>query len=118
MSLSKLERRQRIRFRIRKKIEGTQERPRLSVYRSNKQIYVQVVDDATGNTLVSASSKEKAVAEKGGKKVEMAAEVGKLIASKCKEKGIETVVFDRGGYKYHGRIRSLADAAREQGLKF
>ncbi len=118
MTLSKIERRQRIRYRIRKKIEGNPDRPRLSIFRSNKQIYVQVVDDLNGATLVSASSKEKSIAEKGGKKSETAALVGKLVASKCKEKGIESVVFDRGGYKYHGRVKSLADAAREGGLKF
>jgi large subunit ribosomal protein L18 len=91
----------------------------LAVYRSNKQIYAQVIDDLKGTTLMSASSKEKEVtATTGIKKVEQAKLVGKLLAAKCKEKGIETVVFDRGGNKYHGRIKSLADAAREGGLKF
>ena len=119
MALSKLDRRKRIRFRIRKKIEGTAERPRLSVFRSNKQIYVQVVDDLNGKTLVSASSKEKSISEKSSvKKTDQAGLVGKLIAEKCKDKGIESVLFDRGGYKYHGRVKSLADAAREGGLKF
>ncbi|HUS85628.1 MAG TPA: 50S ribosomal protein L18 [Bacteroidales bacterium] len=118
MALLKTERRRRIRYRIRKKIEGTAERPRLAVFRSNKQIYIQVVDDKKGVTLVSASSKEKTVLEVKCKKVEKAALVGKLIAEKCKEKGIASVVFDRGGYKYHGRVKSLADAAREGGLKF
>lgn len=118
MALTKLERRKRITLRIRKKIQGTAERPRLSVFRSNKQIYVQVIDDANGVTLVSASSKEKGVEGAGGKRIEQAAGVGKLIAGKCKEKGIENVIFDRGGYKYHGRIKSLAEAAREGGLKF
>lgn len=118
MALTKLERRTRIRMRIRKKVSGTAETPRLAVYRSNKQIYVQVIDDLKGNTLLSASSKEKEVAATGIKKVEQAKLVGKLLAAKCKEKGIETVVFDRSGNKYHGRVKSLADAAREGGLKF
>jgi large subunit ribosomal protein L18 len=119
MALTKLERRTRIKMRIRKKINGTVDKPRLSVYRSNKQIYVQVVDDFNGVTLLSACSKEKEVAEKKGiKKIEQAKLVGKILAAKCKEKGIENVVFDRSGYKYHGRVKSLADAAREGGLKF
>ncbi|MGE5419112.1 MAG: 50S ribosomal protein L18 [Chloroflexota bacterium] len=119
MALTKLERRSRIRMRIRKKITGTAESPRLAVYRSNKQIYVQVVDDLNGVTILSASSKEKDVAAQTGiKKSEQAKLVGKLLAAKCKEKGIESVVFDRSGYKYHGRVKSLADAAREGGLKF
>lgn len=106
-------------MRIRKKINGTAETPRLAVYRSNKQIYVQVVDDLNGVTILSASSKEKDVAAQTGiKKIEQAKLVGKLLATKCKEKGIEKVVFDRSGYKYHGRVKSLADAAREGGLKF
>ncbi|MGD0342253.1 MAG: 50S ribosomal protein L18 [Bacteroidales bacterium] len=119
MALTKLERRTRIRMRIRKKISGTAEIPRLAVYRSNKQIYVQVVDDLNKVTLVSASSREKEVASMTGiKKTEQAKLVGKLLASKCKEKGIDKAVFDRSGYKYHGRVKSLADAAREGGLKF
>jgi len=119
MALTKLERRSRIRMRIRKKINGTGETPRLAVYRSNKQIYVQVVDDLKGETILSASSKEKEIAAQTGiKKIEQAKLVGKLLAAKCKEKGIEKVVFDRSGYKYHGRVKSLADAAREGGLKF
>jgi large subunit ribosomal protein L18 len=119
MALTKLERRTRIKMRIRKKMSGTADRPRLAVYRSNKQIYVQVVDDLNRITLLSASSKEKEVADKTGiRKTEQAKLVGKLLAAKCKEKGIESVVFDRSGYKYHGRVKSLADAAREGGLKF
>jgi large subunit ribosomal protein L18 len=119
MALTKLERRTRIKMRIRKKMSGTADRPRLAVYRSNKQIYVQVVDDLNRVTLLSASSREKEVADKTGiKKTEQAKLVGKLLASKCKEKGIESVLFDRSGYKYHGRVKSLADAAREGGLKF
>jgi len=106
-------------MRIRKKIKGTAEAPRLAVYRSNKQIYVQVVDDLKRVTLLSACSKEKEIAAAGGvKKMEQAKLVGKLLAAKCKEKGIEKVVFDRSGYKYHGRVKSLAEAARENGLKF
>jgi large subunit ribosomal protein L18 len=119
MALTKLERRNRIRLRIRKKINGTAEAPRLAVYRSNKQIYVQVVDDLKGVTILSACSREKEVAAQTGiKKTDQAKLVGKLLAEKCKEKGIEKVVFDRSGYKYHGRVKSLADAAREGGLKF
>ena len=106
-------------MRIRKKMKGTAETPRLAVYRSNKQIYVQVVDDLNGVTLLSACSKEKEIAAQTGiKKIEQAKLVGKLLADKCKEKGIEKVVFDRSGYKYHGRVKSLAEAAREGGLKF
>jgi len=106
-------------MRIRKKINGTPEIPRLAVYRSNKQIYVQVFDDLNRVTLLAAGSKEKEIAAKTGiKKIEQAKLVGNLIATKCKEKGIERVVFDRSGYKYHGRVKSLADSAREGGLKF
>jgi large subunit ribosomal protein L18 len=119
MALTKLERRTRIRMRIRKKIRGTAERPRLAVFRSNKQIYVQVIDDLNGVTLLSVGSLEKDVAVKTGtKKTVQAANVGKVLAARCKEKGIGDVVFDRSGYKYHGRVKSLADAAREGGLKF
>jgi large subunit ribosomal protein L18 len=119
MALTNLEKRTRIRLRIRKKINGTAQKPRLAVFRSNKQIYVQVVDDLKGVTLLAASSKEKEIAGITGiKKTEQARLVGKSLAAKCKEKGIEDVVFDRSGYKYHGRIKSLADAAREGGLKF
>ena len=117
MTLTKQDRRQRIRYRIRKRISGNLERPRMSVYRSNKQIYVQLVDDVTGNTLVAASSKEKEIAGQKVSKTEQARLVGKRIAEKAKEKGISNVVFDRGGYLYHGRVKSLADAAREGGLK-
>jgi large subunit ribosomal protein L18 len=119
MALTKLEKRTRIKMRIRKKISGTAETPRLAVYRSNKQIYVQVVDDLNKITLLSASSREKEVSEKSGiKKTDQAKLVGKLLATKCREKGIEKVIFDRSGYRYHGRVKSLADAAREGGLKF
>jgi len=117
MALTKAERRQRIKYRIRKRLSGSGERPRMTVYRSNKQIYVQLVDDVTGQTLVSASSKEKEIASQKVNKIDQAKLVGKRIAEKAKEKGIETVVFDRNGYLYHGRVKNLADAARESGLK-
>ena len=119
MALTKLERRIRIKRRIRKHVEGTAERPRMSVFRSNCQIYAQLIDDIAGATLVSASSLNKEIsAQKGVNKIEQAAQVGKLIATRSLEKGISAVVFDRNGYLYHGRIKSLADAAREGGLKF
>lgn len=119
MALTKLEKRSRIRLRIRKKISGTAEKPRVAVFRSNKQIYAQVIDDNNGVTLLSVSSREKEMAGQTGiKKTEQAKLVGKSLAERCKEKGIENVVFDRSGYKYHGRVKSLADAAREGGLKF
>jgi len=119
MALTKLEKRRRIRMRIRKKIGGTAEKPRLAVFRSNKQIYVQVIDDLNRVTLLAASSKEKDISSKTGiRKTEQAKLVGMSLAAKCKEKGIGSVVFDRSGYKYHGRVKSLADAAREGGLKF
>jgi large subunit ribosomal protein L18 len=119
MALTKLNRRLRIKWRIRKVVSGSPEKPRMSVYRSNAQIYVQLVDDLSGATLVSASSLIKEVAEnKGVTKIEQAKLVGKLIAARSLEKGITTVVFDRNGYLYHGRVKSLADAAREGGLKF
>jgi large subunit ribosomal protein L18 len=119
MALTNVEKRTRIRMRIRKKISGTEEKPRLAVFRSNKQIYVQVVDDQKGVTLLAVSSKVKDIASRTGiKKTEQAKLVGQSLAARCKEKGIENVVFDRSGYKYHGRVKSLADAAREGGLKF
>jgi large subunit ribosomal protein L18 len=106
-----------IKMRIRKSVNGTSERPRMTVFRSNKQIYVQLVDDQNGNTLVSASSRDKSIDDKGNK-IEQAEKVGKLVAEKAKEAGIENVVFDRNGYLYHGRVKSLAEAARKGGLKF
>ncbi len=119
MALSKLERRLKIKSRIRKTSQGTAGIPRMSVYRSNKQISVQVIDDLHGNTLVAASSLEKEIAAKTGiNKTEQAKLVGLRIAQKAIEKGITSVVFDRNGFLYHGRIKSLADAAREGGLKF
>jgi large subunit ribosomal protein L18 len=103
--------------RVRGKISGTPERPRLNVFRSEKHIYAQVVDDTKGHTLCSASSVEKGFEISGSNK-EAARKVGKMVAERAKEKGIETVVFDRGGYIYHGRVKELAEAAREGGLEF
>jgi len=108
--------RRRIHIRIRKKLSGTAERPRLAVFRSIKHIYVQVIDDRAGVTLVSASSAEKGGPNGGN--VAGAQAIGKLVAERAKEKGISAVVFDRGGFLYHGRVKALADAAREAGLKF
>jgi large subunit ribosomal protein L18 len=108
--------RKRVHFRIRQKMEGTAARPRLNVYRSLNHIYAQVIDDAKGETLLSASSL--AAKAKTGGNVAAASEVGKLVAERAIEKGIKRVVFDRGGYLYHGRIKALADAAREAGLEF
>ncbi|MDO8317177.1 MAG: 50S ribosomal protein L18 [Flavobacterium sp.] len=116
MSLTKPERRQRIRFRIRKTISGTVTNPRLSVFRSNKEIYAQLIDDVNGVTLLAASSREKEIGK--GTNVEVATAVGKLVAEKALKAGIEVVTFDRGGYLYHGRIKSLAEGARAAGLKF
>lgn len=107
--------------RLRKRISGTPERPRLSVYRSEKHIYAQIIDDTKGETLVAASTVEKELREKLNQKtwnVQAAKEVGKIIAERATAKGITEIVFDRGGYKYHGRIKALADSARESGLKF
>ena len=104
-------------LRVRKKISGTQDRPRLCVYRSNNHLYVQIIDDVAGNTLVAASTLDKEVKNKHSNK-EAAKEVGKLIAKRALDKKIETVVFDRGGYVYHGVVKELAEAAREGGLKF
>ena len=109
--------RQRVHDRIRKKLQGTAERPRLNVYRSLNHIYVQVIDDMHGKTLVSASTAEGEKKKTGGN-VTAAKELGKAIAERAKAKGISKVVFDRGGYIYHGRVKALADAARESGLKF
>jgi large subunit ribosomal protein L18 len=120
---SKDQTRQKVHTRIRKKVQGTSERPRLNVYRSVNHIYAQVIDDSKGATIVAATSVEKGKGVKGDKRptggnLGSAKEVGKLIAERAKEKGIEKVVFDRGGYLYHGRVKALADAAREAGLKF
>jgi large subunit ribosomal protein L18 len=111
-------RRQNIRHRIRRKINGVSQKPRLTVFRSNTEIYAQLVDDGNGVTIASASSKEKDILAQKGNKVEKSKLVGQAIARKAKELGINDVVFDRGGYLYHGRVKSLADGAREEGLKF
>ncbi len=112
-------RRQNIRYRIRKKIgEGTAQKPRLSVFRSNTDIYVQLIDDATGQTLAAASSKDKDIAAQKVTKSEKSKLVGAAIARKASELGIKDVTFDRGGYLYHGRVKSVADGAREGGLQF
>ena len=112
--ITKLERRIKIKYRVRNKISGTTERPRMSVFRSSKQIYVQIINDTTGTTLVAASSWGMETMPKK----EQAAKVGELIAKKALEAGITTVVFDRNGYLYHGRVKEVADAARNGGLKF
>jgi|SRR5581483_2637235 len=109
--------RQRIHKRIRNRLAGTPERPRLAVFRSVNHIYAQVIDDQQGHTLVAAGSTEKDLRGKGGN-VEGAKTIGKAVAERAKEKGIKRVVFDRGGYQYHGRVKALADAAREAGLEF
>ena len=116
MALSKTARRKRIHNRIRKKMEGSTNRPRLSVYRSNKQIYCQLIDDSTGTTLASASSTDEAVA--GNNKSDLATKVGELIGSRAQALNISEVVFDRGGYLFHGRVKALAEGARSAGLKF
>lgn len=117
MKLSKKESRRRIHNRIRKKVAGTADRPRLSVFRSNTSIYCQLIDDTAGQTLAAAASTDKTV-KSAGNKTEQAKKVGELIADKAKSMNIEAVVFDRGGYLYHGRIKSLAEGARAAGLKF
>ena len=118
MALNKSERRLRIRRRIRKIVSGTPECPRLSVYRSNNEIHVQLIDDINSKTLLSASTIAKAIKSQSITKIEKAKLVGKEIAEKAVQAGITTIVFDRSGYLYHGRIKSLAEAARENGLKF
>jgi large subunit ribosomal protein L18 len=116
MRFSKEKRRRKIHLRIRKSVKGTAQRPRLSVYRSNVSIYCQLIDDTVGRTLVAASSRDNGVEKTT--KVEQARQVGKLIADKAKSINIESVVFDRSGYLYHGRVKALADGARDGGLKF
>jgi large subunit ribosomal protein L18 len=118
MGLSKTQRKLRIRRRIRKVSFGTADRPRLSVFRSNTGIYAQVIDDNKGTTLLAVSSRDKDLASSKGNKSELANLVGKTIAEKCKQAGIDQVAFDRGGNLYHGRVKSLAEGAREAGLKF
>jgi len=115
--IEKNEIRERIHKRIRRKLRGTAERPRLAIFRSVAHIYAQVIDDNQGATLASASSVDKAAKVKGGN-VAAATSIGKLVAERAKEKGIKQVVFDRGGYRYHGRVKALADAARAAGLEF
>jgi large subunit ribosomal protein L18 len=117
MTVVKNNRRQRIRYRIRKVVKGTAERPRLSIFRSNRYIYVQAIDDVRGHTLCAADSRELDQSQKS-KKTDQARAVGKLLAERAKAANIESVVFDRGGYLYHGRVKALADGAREGGLKF
>ncbi|PQJ10003.1 50S ribosomal protein L18 [Flavipsychrobacter stenotrophus] len=119
MSLdAKVVRRQKLRWRIRARVSGTAQMPRLSVFRSNSDIYAQLIDDKTGTTLVSANSRMKDIAAIKGTKVEKSAMVGKIVAQKALALGLTACVFDRGGYLYHGRVKSVADGAREGGLKF
>ena len=118
MALTKQQRRYRIKKRIRKIVNGTVQRPRLNVFRSNKQIYAQLIDDLSGNTLMAVSSLNKDFEGAEGTKIAIAEKVGKAIAAKAIAAGITAVVFDRNGYLYHGRVKQLADAAREGGLKF
>ena len=117
MAVSKQDRRNKIRKRVRKAITGTASRPRLSVFRSNKEIYAQIIDDVEGKTLAAASSRDQGVSVEGNKS-EQAKLVGKALAEKALKAGVETISFDRGGYLYHGRVKSLAEGAREGGLKF
>ena len=119
MGLTKSARRDRIHLRIRKTILGTAEKPRLSIYRSNKEIYAQVINDVIGNTIASASSRDKEIVEaKSDNKIAEAQLVGKLIGDRAKKSGVNTIGFDRSGYLYHGRVKSLADGARQAGLNF
>ena len=117
MATAKADRRQRLKYHIRKKVKGSSERPRLSVFRSNTSIYAQIIDDIQGITLVSASSAELGE-RKENSNIEVALQVGKKIAAKAQEAGIQAVVFDRNGYLYHGKVKALAEGAREGGLKF
>ncbi len=116
MSMTKKEARRRIQYRIRRKVRGTAERPRISIFRSNKEIYAQVIDDVNGVTLAAASSRESAV-DGGVNKTDQAKQVGKMLAERIQSHNISTVVFDRGGYLYHGRVKALADGIREAGIK-
>ena len=118
MALSKNDRRQRIKNRIRKIVTGTSSQPRLAVFRSNKEIYAQLVDDVTGATISAASSRDKEISSTSGSKVDIVALVGKSVAEKALKAGVESITFDRGGYLYHGRVKSLAEGARGAGLKF
>jgi large subunit ribosomal protein L18 len=118
MKMNKTQRRQRIQKRFRDTVLGTADMPRMSIFRSNKEIYAQVVNDETGVTLAAASSRDKEFAEHSGTKTELAQKVGKVIAERALAAGVSSIRFDRGGYLYHGRVKSLADGAREAGLKF
>lgn len=118
MGITKIERRKRIKMRIRKRLSGVTGIPRLSVFRSNKEIYCQIIDDVNGSTVTAASSRDKENAKAKGNKTEQAKLVGASIAKKATAAGVIAVVFDRGGYLYHGRVKALAEAAREAGLKF
>ena len=118
MIKSKKDSRRKVRYAIRNKVSGTSERPRLAIFRSNKQIYAQLINDLEGVTLASASSRDKSLEGTKGNKIEQATAVGKLIAVNAKNAGIDSVVFDRGGFLYHGRVKALAESARESGLKF
>ncbi len=118
MALSKTDRRERLRFRIRKTVSGTTSRPRLAVFRSNKEIYAQIIDDVNGVTITAASTRDKEIDASKSNKIDAANLVGKAIAEKAIKAGVESITFDRGGYLYHGRIKSLAEGAREGGLKF
>ena len=118
MALTKNEKRLRIKSRIRKVVSGTEAIPRLAVYRSNKEIYAQIIDDVTGKTIIAASSRDKDITSAKGTKSEIATLVGKAIAERAIKVGVDTISFDRGGYQYHGRVKSLAEGAREGGLKF
>jgi large subunit ribosomal protein L18 len=118
MALTKNQKRLRIKSRIRKVVSGTEARPRLAVFRSNKEIYAQIVDDVSGKTIIAASSRDKDLSTAKGTKTEIAALVGKSLAEKALKAGVEAIAFDRGGYQYHGRVKSLAEGAREGGLKF
>ena len=118
MALSKTDRRERLRFRIRKTVSGTTARPRLAVFRSNKEIYAQIIDDVNGVTITAASTRDKEIDASKSNKIDAAKLVGKAIAEKAIKAGVESITFDRGGYLYHGRIKSLAEGAREGGLKF
>lgn len=117
MAFNKQERRKKIHHRIRSKVSGTASRPRVAIYRSNKEIYTQLIDDVNGVTLVAASSRESSIS-KDGSKVEVSKRVGSLLADKAKSKDISSVVFDRSGYLFHGRVKALAEGAREGGLDF
>jgi|TARA_B110000858_G_scaffold89043_1_gene102840 large subunit ribosomal protein L18 len=118
MIKSKKDKRQKVRFKIRKRIVGSADQPRLAIFRSNKEIYAQLIDDASSTTLAAASSRENTAKDAKLTKVDQAKSVGKMIAERAKKAGVDAVVFDRGGFLYHGRVKALADSAREAGLNF